>query len=55
LIGTWKEYIPDGIEFEFAEMGSGTTMASGDISFDRKGTFARFSHLRHSNNGVYRG
>jgi hypothetical protein len=46
--------IPDGIEFEFAEMGSGTTLASGDISFDQKGTFAQFSHLRHSNNGVYR-
>ncbi len=46
--------IPDGIEFEFAEMGSGTALATGEISFDQKGTFAQFSHLRHSNNGVYR-
>ena len=47
--------IPDGIEFEFAEMGSGTTLATGAISFDQKDSFAQFSHLRHSNNGVYRG
>jgi hypothetical protein len=35
-------------------MGSGTTLATGAISFDQKGSFAQFSHLRHSNNGVYR-
>ena len=46
--------IPDGIEFEFAEMASGTTLATGDISFDQKDSFSQFSHLRHSNNGVYR-
>jgi hypothetical protein len=46
--------IPDGIEFEFAEMGSATTSATGEISFEQKGTFAQFSHLRHSGNGVYR-
>jgi len=46
--------IPDGIEFEFAEMGSATTRATGEISFDQKETFAQFSHLRHSGNGVYR-
>ena len=46
--------IPDGIEFEFAEMGSASTRATGEISFEQVDTFAQFSHLRHSNNGVYR-
>ena len=46
--------IPNGIEFEFAEMGRGTALVTGEIKFDQKGTFAQFSHLRHSNNGVHR-
>jgi hypothetical protein len=46
--------IPDGIEFEFAEMASGSTIATGAISFDHTDSFAQFSKLRHSNNGVYR-
>ena len=43
------DWYVEGLQF-----GSCTTLASGDISFDQKGTFAQFSHLRHSNNGVYR-
>lgn len=47
--------IPDGIEFEFAEMASGTTRSNGAISLDQKDCFAQLSRLRHSGNGVYRG
>jgi hypothetical protein len=46
--------IPDGIEFEFAEMASGKTHSTGAIPLDQEKCFAQLSRLRHSGNGVYR-
>ena len=46
--------IPDGIEFEVAEMGSLTATASGAIPMNLKDTYAQFSHLRHTGSGVVR-
>jgi hypothetical protein len=44
--------IPNGIEFEIAEIGSATTKASGAIVLDLDDTYGQFSVLRHSGAGV---
>ena len=44
--------IPDGIEFEFAEVGSATTSATAAIELDLKDTYGQFNVLRHSGSGV---
>jgi hypothetical protein len=44
--------IPNGIEFETAEVGSASTQASGAIALDLKNTYGQFNLLRHSGAGV---
>jgi hypothetical protein len=44
--------IPNGIEFELAEIGSATTKASGAIALDLDDTYGQFNVLRHSGTGV---
>jgi hypothetical protein len=44
--------IPNGIEFELAEIGSATTKASGAITLELNDTYGQFSVLRHSGAGV---
>jgi hypothetical protein len=44
--------IPRGIEFELAEVGSGSASAGGAIKLDLKDTFGQFNQLRHSRSGV---
>ncbi len=44
--------IPNGIEFELAEIGSATTNAMAAIRLDLKGTYGQFNRLRHSGKGV---
>lgn len=44
--------IPNGIEFELAEIGSGTATATGAIRLDLKDTYGQFNRLRHSRTGV---
>jgi hypothetical protein len=44
--------IPNGIEFELAEIGSGTTRASGAIALDLNDTYGQFNVLRHSGTGI---
>jgi hypothetical protein len=44
--------IPNGIEFELAEAGSGTVRSSGAITLDLKDRYGQFNVLRHSNDGV---
>lgn len=48
--------IPNGIEFEFAEMGSGSTKTGNDtaIVLDLKDSYGQFNILRHSGTGVVR-
>jgi len=47
--------IPNGIEFEYAEMGSGTAKTSGTvIDLDIAGKYGQFNMLRHSGRGVVR-
>lgn len=47
--------IPNGIEFELAEVGSATTTASGAIRLDLADTYGQFNLLRHSRDGVVHG
>jgi hypothetical protein len=44
--------IPNGIEFELAEIGSGATRCSGPIHLDLNGTYGQFNILKHSGAGV---
>ena len=44
--------IPNGIEFEIAEVGSASTTATGKIGLDIKNRYGQFHILRHSGSGV---
>ena len=44
--------IPNGIEFELAEIGSASTKASGAIALDLQDSYGQFNILRHSGSGV---
>jgi len=44
--------IPNGIEFETAEVGSASTQASGAIVLDLKNSYGQFNLLRHSGTGI---
>lgn len=46
--------IPNGIEFELAEIGSASTKASGAIPLELKDSYGQFNVLRHSGTGVVR-
>jgi hypothetical protein len=46
--------IPDGIEFEIAEIGSATTRTLASIALDLKDTYGQFNVLRHSGQGIVR-
>ena len=44
--------LPHGFEFRIAEVGSGTTRATGAIKLDLKNNYGQFAHLHLSNKGV---
>lgn len=44
--------IPDGIEFEIAEIGSASTRATGPIELDLNDSYGQFNIVRHSGTGV---
>jgi hypothetical protein len=46
--------IPNGIEFEIAEIGSASTTATGPIELDLNDTYGQFNLVRHSGTGVVR-
>ncbi len=46
--------IPNGIEFELAEIGSASTKATGPIELDLRDSYGPFNILRHSGSGVVR-
>jgi hypothetical protein len=47
--------IPDGIEFETAEIGSASSKATAAIRLDLDDTYGQWTLLRHSGTGVVRG
>ena len=44
--------LPDGFEYRLAEMGGGTTRASGQIKLDFTQTYGQFARLRLSHAGI---
>jgi hypothetical protein len=46
--------LPNGIEFDLAEIGSGTTKTIASIALDLKDTYFHFTVLRQSGKGVVR-
>lgn len=44
--------LPNGIEFDMAEIGSGTTKTMASIALDLRDTYCHFTHLRQSGIGV---
>jgi hypothetical protein len=44
--------LPNGIEFDLAEIGSGTTKTMASIALDLKDTYFHFAVLRQSGKGV---
>jgi hypothetical protein len=44
--------LPDGFEYRIAEIGSGTSRATGAIRFDLKNAYAQFAHIHLGNTGV---
>jgi hypothetical protein len=46
--------LPDGFEYEIAEIGSGTSRASGPVVVQLKDSYAQFAHLHMNNHGLIR-
>ena len=46
--------LPQGFEYEVAEIGSGTGRSQGKISLDLKGSHAHFARLHMNNKGLVR-
>jgi hypothetical protein len=46
--------LPNGIEFDLAEIGSGTTKTMASIALDLEDTYFHFTVLRQSGKGVVR-
>lgn len=46
--------LPDGFEYELAEIGSGTSNASGNVVVQLKDSYAQFAHLHMNNHGLIR-
>jgi hypothetical protein len=46
--------LPNGIEFDVAEIGSGTTKTTASIALELEDTYCHFTFLRQSGKGVVR-
>jgi hypothetical protein len=46
--------LPNGFEYEIAEIGSGTTKTHGNVQLDLKASYGQFAHLHLNNKGVVR-
>jgi hypothetical protein len=47
--------LPNGIEFEVAEIGVASTRATGLVSLDLRDSYGQFNLIRHTGRGVIRG
>jgi hypothetical protein len=46
--------LPEGFEYEVAEIGSGTSKTQGHIQLDLKASYGQFAHLHLNNHGLVR-
>ena len=44
--------LPNGFEYEIAEIGSGTGRARGNVAIDLNNSYAQFAYLHMNNHGV---
>jgi hypothetical protein len=44
--------LPNGIEFDVAEIGSGTTKTMASVALDLKDTYCHFTYLRQTGRGA---
>ena len=44
--------MPGGIEFDIAEIGSGSATTKGAVAFALKDSYGQFNRLRHNGGGV---
>ena len=47
-------HLPEGFEYTYAEMGSGTSTVTGEIKLDLSESYGQFSNLKMNQNGVIR-
>ena len=48
-------YLPDGFEYEYADIGSASTRAGGPVPLELKSSYGQFANLHLSSHGVVRG
>ena len=46
--------LPNGFEYEVAEIGSGSSRSQGNVVVELKDTYAQFAHLHMNNHGLIR-
>jgi hypothetical protein len=46
--------LPNGFEYEIAEIGSGTSRSRGNVVVDLKESYAQFAHIHMNNHGLIR-
>jgi hypothetical protein len=46
--------LPEGFEYEIAEIGSGTSRSHGNVAMELKSSYAQFARIHLSNEGVVR-
>ena len=46
--------LPDGFEYTYAEMGSGTTSARAGLAFELRDSYGQFHELHMNQDGVIR-
>jgi hypothetical protein len=46
--------LPNGFEYEIAEIGSGTSRSRGNVVVELNNSYAQFAHLHLNNHGVIR-
>ena len=46
--------LPNGFEYEIAEIGSGTSRSRGNVVVDLKDSYAQFAHIHMNNHGLIR-
>jgi hypothetical protein len=46
--------MPEGFEYELAEIGSATTKTEGNVKLDLKASYGQFAHIHLNNPGVVR-
>jgi hypothetical protein len=44
--------LPNGIEFDLAEIGSGTTKTTASVALDLEDTYCHFTYLRQTGRGA---